>query len=57
MYNPASEDKHIGEVIVAKHRNGANGTVRLVFLPEQSAFCDTKLPGGEDVGFPKRWRM
>jgi replicative DNA helicase len=48
MYNPASEDKHIGEVIVAKHRNGANGTVRLVFLPEQSAFCDTKLPGGEE---------
>ncbi|MEZ5267998.1 MAG: DnaB-like helicase C-terminal domain-containing protein [Microthrixaceae bacterium] len=31
-YNPDSTDKDTAEVIVAKHRAGAPGTSRLVFL-------------------------
>jgi replicative DNA helicase len=30
----------IGEVIVAKHRNGACGYVRLRFIPELAKFAD-----------------
>lgn len=40
VYNPKTEDKFIGEVIVAKHRNGPVGTIRLAWLPEYSAFTD-----------------
>ena len=44
-YYKIHEDEHgstlgIGEVIVAKHRNGAVDTVRLRFIPELAKFTD-----------------
>ncbi|MBM4222622.1 MAG: replicative DNA helicase [Gammaproteobacteria bacterium] len=37
-YNPTSTEKGLAEVIVAKHRNGPIGTVKLVFTPEKGSF-------------------
>jgi replicative DNA helicase len=39
-YNKESEDKGIAEVIIAKHRNGPVGTVRLAFWKECTKFVD-----------------
>jgi len=50
-YYKIHEDEHgstlgIGEVIVAKHRNGAVDTVRLRFIPELAKFTDLEtMPG------------
>ncbi len=48
----------IGEVIVAKHRNGALDTIRLRFIPELAKFADLESmsgtfgdPGSGDGGF------
>jgi hypothetical protein len=43
MYNATTEDKHLAEVIAAKHRNGPSEVCRLVFMPKYSAFAD--MPG------------
>jgi replicative DNA helicase len=50
-YYKIYEDEHgstmgIGEVIVAKHRNGALDTVRLRFIPELAKFTDLETMGG-----------
>lgn len=45
-YHPEDqENKGLAEVIVAKHRAGATGTVRMTFLPEFTRFADL----GRDV--------
>ena len=55
-YYKIYEDEHgstlgVGEVIVAKHRNGAVDTVRLRFIPELAKFTDLEtMTGGFDVG-------
>lgn len=41
-YNPDTKDRGIAEVIVTKHRNGATGTVKLLFLPEFTKFLNLK---------------
>ncbi len=38
IYNPESEHKGVAEVIVAKHRNGPTGTVKLAFLGHFTRF-------------------
>jgi replicative DNA helicase len=38
VYNPESPDKGIAEVIIAKHRNGPIGRVRLTFLGKYTRF-------------------
>jgi replicative DNA helicase len=40
VYNQESEDQGIAELIIAKHRNGETGTVRLVFLGETVKFAN-----------------
>lgn len=37
-YNPETVDKGIAEIIIAKHRNGATGTVKLLFDAEYTQF-------------------
>ena len=39
-YNPDTEDKNITEFIIAKHRNGPVGTVKLFFQKEFTRFFD-----------------
>ncbi len=39
-YNKDSEKRGIAEVIIAKQRNGATGTVELVWLPQYTKFVD-----------------
>ncbi|HVM40141.1 MAG TPA: DnaB-like helicase C-terminal domain-containing protein, partial [Acidimicrobiia bacterium] len=38
VYNPESQDRGTAEIIVAKHRNGPTGTVRLAFLEHLTKF-------------------
>jgi replicative DNA helicase len=39
-YNPESTDKGTAEIIVAKHRNGPTGKIRLAFLEHLTKFSD-----------------
>lgn len=39
-YDPDSEKKNIGEVIIAKHRNGPIGNIELVFVGEYTKFLN-----------------
>jgi len=40
IYNPDSADKGTAEIIVAKHRNGPTGKIRLAFREEQAKFAN-----------------
>lgn len=39
-YNPDTDKKNIGEVIIAKHRNGPTGTVEMVFMGQYTKFVN-----------------
>jgi replicative DNA helicase len=43
-YNHDSPDRGIAEVIVAKHRNGPTGTVKLLFDPQFTKFKNLARP-------------
>jgi replicative DNA helicase len=45
-YNSDSPDRGIAEVIIAKHRNGPTGTVKLLFDPQYTKFKNLARPGG-----------
>ncbi len=56
-YNKDSEDRGIAEFIIAKHRAGETGTVRLAFMGEYTLFANlaadaprTPVPGGPGGG-------
>ena len=38
VYTESDEDKGIGEIIIAKHRNGPTGTARVTFIDEYARF-------------------
>lgn len=44
-YNPDTPDRGIAEVIIAKHRNGPVGTVKLLFEPQFTRFRNLAAPG------------
>jgi len=39
-YNPDTEDQNIAEIIIAKHRNGSTGTVKLRYFGEYTKFAN-----------------
>jgi replicative DNA helicase len=39
-YHPDSTEKGIAEIIVAKHRNGPTGKIRLAFLQHLTTFAN-----------------
>ena len=43
-YNSDSPDRGIAEVIIAKHRNGPTGTVKLLFDPQYTKFKNLARP-------------
>ena len=43
-YHPDSDKKNIGEVIVAKQRNGPTGTVELAWLGQYTKFANADRP-------------
>ncbi len=62
VYNPASEDRGICEVIIAKQRQGQPGTVGLAYIGEQTRFENlahhwippNERPRDEPVSRPRR---
>ena len=45
-YNPESEDKNIGEIIVSKQRNGPLGTVKVAWLSEYTTYANLAPEAG-----------
>ena len=39
-YNPDTEQKNIGEVIISKQRNGPTGTIELMWLGQYTRFVN-----------------
>lgn len=44
-YNPDTPDRGIAEIIIAKHRNGPTGTVKLLFDPQYTKFRNLATGG------------
>lgn len=49
VYNKESEDKGIAEFIIAKHRAGEQGTVRLAFMGEYTLFANLASEAGTPI--------
>ncbi len=50
-YNPETEDKNIGEIIVAKQRNGPLNTVKVAWLSEYTTYADLPPTAEQGGGF------
>ena len=51
-YNKETEDRNIGEVIVAKQRSGPLGTVKLAWLSEYTTFANLARDNGSNGDMP-----
>ena len=51
-YNKETEDRNIGEVIIAKQRNGPLGTVKLAWLSEYTTFANLARDTGPAADAP-----
>ena len=51
-YNKETEDRNIGEVIIAKQRNGPLGTVKLAWLSEYTTFANLARDTGPATDAP-----
>ena len=51
-YNKETEDKNIGEVIIAKQRSGPLGTVKLAWLSEYTTFANLARDSGSSGDAP-----
>lgn len=47
-YNPETDNQHITDLIIAKHRNGPTGKIQLYFHPEQLRFVSLDRTASED---------
>lgn len=47
-YNPETDNQHITDLIIAKHRNGPTGKVQLYFHPEQLRFVSLDRTASDD---------
>ncbi len=47
-YNPETENQHITDLIIAKHRNGPTGKVQLYFHPDQLRFVSLDRSAEQD---------
>ena len=50
-YDPNAEEKNVGEIIVAKQRQGALGTVKVAWLPEYTTYANLAPGAGGDAPF------
>lgn len=50
VYNQDSSDKGTAEIIVAKHRNGRNGTIRLAWLENYTLFANMAQHASDQPG-------
>lgn len=48
MYNPETENQHITDLYIAKHRNGPTGKIQLYFHPEQLRFMSLDRNASEE---------
>ena len=46
-YNPETDNQHITDLIIAKHRNGPTGRLQLYFHPERLRFMSLDRKSGE----------
>jgi len=50
-FNEPTDRTNIADLIVAKHRNGASGTVSLYFNPKLTLFADLHAPEDDGIGY------
>lgn len=50
-YEDGESTKHVGEIIIAKHRNGSLDSVKLGFIGRFTKFCDLDKVNGYGGGF------
>ncbi len=51
ILNPSNEDDNTTEIIIAKHRNGPVGMVKLKFDPERASFLTIDVHHDQPVGY------